>query len=507
MTSNRTAKIVSLLAVLVIPSTASAYEAATTHAGITEQAAYASDLHDWLRKGWALDRGLWQRLSLRPKRMKPERRWIFVRDLFTLNPAHGYTPTAQLVGRALSWLKAGSVLEAVPSSRIRHHFLDGRTGKGLHQKAGRKWLAWKIRFWDYLYGGGTLAGAMTGANFDLTGKSALQWAHAPSNRYGLRSHWRHRREAVAARSPNERLHELAMSLVTMGALAHLLQNMACPSYVRNDFIVSHLRKDGAVGETPYARYVARQLGRSGIPKLTGKRVRRYRFDALFYNPEGTGLAQTTARSYFSPGSLPEPVEAEPKKAKKHLQAFAEKWPRPVLQPIDWKLEEGQTRYIRRKHTSVGFGSIRVAAYGVSPTGLLRFWLERRVYGDYAAELLPRAVRYTEALIAYLLRGRLALSTKKGDEAAGSIAVENDGVPLSSGRLVVMSQDAKGVRTAVLEKKLSASIAAGGLISTVPRSKLGPDAQGVAVLFEGKDAKGERIVASGFAPLSAFGPSK
>jgi hypothetical protein len=499
--SARATCLVLLIAGCLAPRLAHGYEAATTHPGITEQAAYASDLHDWFRSTWELDQGLWERLSLRPKMIPADRRWVFIRDLFRLNPAHGYAPSSKLDNRALHWLMAGSVLEAIPSSRVRHHFLDGRTGKGLREKAGKKGLARKLRLWDYLYGGGTLAGALTGANFDLRGKSALRWAHAKSNHYSLAEHWRHRYQAMVARHGRARLHELTMALVTMGALSQLLQNMGCPSYVRNDFITSHLRQGNILGETPYARYVAEQFGRSGIPKLSGKRVRQRRFDDLFFNSKATGLAQTTARHYFSPGTLPQPVTFEPsKEAQKHLASFEKKWPRPELSPLDWKLQPGQTRYLERSQSSSGFGPIRLAAYGVSPHGELRFWLERRVYRDYASELLPRVVRYTEALIAFLLRGQLELTAVKEGKSE-MIAVKNNGVPLASGQLVVLAQNRKGKRASIARKKISSKVENGATLVEIARSTLPADTRAIAAVFKGTDTQKQRLVADGFAPLA------
>jgi hypothetical protein len=266
--------------------------------------------------------------------------------------------------------------------------------------------------------------------------------------------------------------------------------------VRNDFVVSHLKKSPSWGKSPYALYVARRYGRYGLPRLQGKRVRRNTLRAFFKNKKQTGLAQTTARNYFSPGSLPPPKKVENMaRITGHLKRFGRKrFARPPVWPLPLKsLEAGQTTYLVRRKTRKGFGPIRVAAYGISPQGTLKFWLERRVYENYAAELLPRAVRFSEGLIAYLLRGKLSFVQK---EKSATIRIVNKGPGLAKGRLRVLIEDAAGKRTVYKKAQISTPRVKGKVLTTLSRSAFPKHTRAVAVAFLGTDTYGEPIVCEG-----------
>ena len=472
-----------------------AYHAETTHAGITQVAAQGSGLHSWLKDTMHMDQGLWEQLSLKPRRMTRVRRWVLVQDLFRLNPVHGYAPSRNLENRATGWLTAGSVLEATPSSRIRHHFFDPRTGKGLRQKKGRLGYSAKVRLWDYFYGSGSLAGMLTGANFDLTGKSALKWALHSSNKYGLEAHFKHRHLAQTSKTLSKRRHHLVMSLLSMGALAHLVQKMACPSYVRNDYVVAHLERGSIPGGTPLARFTSKRYGRAGIPKAKGKGPFVSRFRDFFVNDKGTGLAQTTAENYYSPGTLPSLGEkkAPPEKTSKtKTDSSASKT---LLSHLPGKLfqglKPGEARYLRRKSTRPGFGPIRLLAYGKTPEGDKAVWMDRRVYADYAQELIPRATLSTKGLFRFLLRGRL--SVRKVGEM---FAVINTGVALGKGVVEIYAETKNEERTRVGRTPLNKKVAAKELAAKLSSKKLPTETRRVVAVFKGVDRQKEPLVGSG-----------
>jgi len=52
---------------------------------------------------------------------------------------------------------------------------------------------------------------------------------------------------------------------------------------------------------------------------------------------------------------------------------------------------------------------------------LGYVLDRRVFQDYAAKLLPRAIGYSAGLIDYFFRGRMELTVQRPDQASGSPA--------------------------------------------------------------------------------------
>lgn len=471
-----------------------AFQAESTHAGITEAAAQVGGIHDWLKRNFKLDRGLLDTLELVPQEMTRVRRWFFAQDVFRLNPAEGYAPSRDLRNRAIGWLAAGSVLEAIPSSRIRNHFLNPSNGKGLRQ--ADRGLSMKVRVWDFLYGGGSLAGLVTGANFDLTGKSALRWGVSRNNYYNLHEHMRHRYLAQTSADEKIRHHHLAMALVTMGALAHLLQKMACPSYVRNDYVVSHLEQGSVLGGTPFARYVAWRYGRSGIPASRNDSVRFDRFEDFFMNNKNTGLAQTTALNYLSPGTLPA-IEGDDNTARNSFSDRAKKLltNKDVMRSIPRNLFEvlgpGETAYYTRKSTSEEYGPIRLFAYGKSPGGKDRVWLDRRVYEDYAGELIPRAVEYTRGFFDYLIRGKLLLRNN-GEH----LEALNNGVALGSGRIEFFAQAKNGRRRLVHRETVQNKTGNEEPVASVSSQKLPRGTVKVAVVFKGQDHRGELVVSEG-----------
>jgi len=470
--------------IVVGPARVDAYEAARTHAGMSEAAA-AGELGSWLESAWGLDRGLWTKLKLSLRSVPIQRRWFLTQDLFRLDPAGGYAPSARLVNRAMGWFVAGSVLEAIPPARIRNHFLDPSTLKGLHQRRGHRALSIKLRWWDYVFGGGSFAGFVTGANFDLDGMSAVAWLRSKRNEYGLIKHWEYRKWAVMASSAKVRAHAEAMSLLTMGAIVHVLQDMACPSHVHNDFIASHLgRTNGAMPGSPYERFVARWYGRYAVATMSVASVERSRFEDFFVGKDGKGLAQVTARQFLSPGCLPAPFFVGDTSTVETVERMLTKRRFLVAhRPLELDRARRGPVYLRR----VKQPRDRVAAYEVDRRGFLRFWFDRRVLRDYARRLVPLAIAYTKGMIRYLTRGRLRLRMDRG-----KMAVINAGVTLSRGELVVLIEDRQGRRTVLKTVAVTHPVPKGAQLTIFSLRRPRP----LAVVFEGRDSGGHHLVAEG-----------
>jgi len=130
---------------------------------------------------------------------------------------------------------------------------------------------------------------------------------------------------------------------------------------------------------------------------------------------------------------------------------------------------------------------RLAAYEVDRRGFLRFWFDRRVLGDYALRLVPLAIAYTKGMIRYLTRGRLALKVDRG-----RVSVINTGVTLGRGRLVILAEDRQARRTVLKRVDVTHPVRKGGRLATLSLGR----PRFLAVMFEGKDAEGEYLVAEG-----------
>lgn len=255
------------LAALVLARSpgAHAYEPATTLAGLTEQAALASRLHQVLAERFGRDNGLLDLVRLHLVLLpEPRARDLRVR-LLALDPAEGYAPedTAErpLAMRAperqsaIGWLMAGTVIESVPAWRERHHFLDPATGQGLHGRAGQSALG--VRFAAVGQGVSSVRNLFTGTAFDGTGRPATEWLEAADNDLSLREFRRAYEQAVLLPERAERDTALVQLLLCAGAALNLLEAAGDPAQVHNRF---DLLREGR-----YQRFVARRYGRAGIP--------------------------------------------------------------------------------------------------------------------------------------------------------------------------------------------------------------------------------------------------
>lgn len=478
------------LSVWVAP--AGAYEPASTHAGMTERAAlHGHLLHRYLTSVHGLPLGIFEPVQLDPARLPYLHREDLRQAFIALDPVKGYRPSAQNINRALAWLTAGSVVEELPFSRGRHHFLNPRTGRGLRNTKGRWGLSLRMRFLDSMEGGGSFGGIWTGANFNLSGKSVLTWARYKHNDLSLPRHLTHRMTALTAPTRAGRRHALAMALLTAGALLHLLQDMAVPAHVRNDFARTYLAQRSNIEldrASAYETQVRKAYGRSGIPKVRGTIPKFTRFNRFFKNSRGTGLAQTTQRGYFSLGSLPKPALLQRGTTSEALHAAlrkAMKIPGPPIKGLRLRSAGGAGLYYGTQSNPYLF------AYRVTRRGRLEFTLDDRCYKTAATRLVPAAVRYSAGLLAHLLRGRVALQAQ-----GGHLVGRHSGPALGAGTVTVLWDDAKGRRTRLQRTATQAGLKVGAALVSVDLSTLPKAARQVVIAWSGKDAHGEPLVMGG-----------
>jgi hypothetical protein len=426
-----------IIAIFMLSAAAWAYEA-PTHAGLTERAALAAGLHQRLAADFARALGLYESLQLAAGDAELERR------LGKLDPEGGYAPDVRRQ-TVLGWIVAGAVLEGVPAARIRNHFFDPSSGAGLDQN-GR---ALRTRVGAAVSGIGSLRGIFTGANFDGSGRSSLEWLAAPRevNDWGLQRFLDERERAVAAATAAERDDALVRALLAAGAIAHLVEDAGDPAFVHDDWQRA-IAADGA----PYERWVAARYGRLAIPAPAPSGVARAHLADIIHDSAGQGLADRTARRFFSPGSLPAMRAAIP----------------PALQP-----PASPAGYVASADVA------HLAAYQKQPAGVV-YWLDERCHKDYADALLPEIERAVITALDLLFRGRLEIAA-----ADGQIEVRAADVTLGKGRVTLFADDDQGNR-----KKLASAEITGGA-EVLLRAPV--TAKRVAALFRGVDAAGEPIV--------------
>src|SRR5262249_8936495 len=108
-----------------------------------------------------------------------------------------------------------------------------------------------------------------------------------------------RERAAQAPTPAERDDALARALLAAGAILHVLEDAGDPAFVRNDFRVE-LEQNRA----PYDRFVARRYGPLAVPEPGGAPIVRAHLVELLHDKQGGGLAERTARRFFTDGTLP-----------------------------------------------------------------------------------------------------------------------------------------------------------------------------------------------------------
>jgi hypothetical protein len=485
-----------VVAALLTPAPARAYDAATTHAGLTARAAFASQLHRVLAERLGLGRGLLEPLTIVPEHLAGVDVRELKRRLDALDPAQGYRPEG-LSAAALAWLEAGSVIEQIPAERGRNHFLEPRSGRGLDNRVPG--LSLKTRLVSALELGGTFAGIFTGVNFDLSGQSSLAWLEDGDNDLSLTRFLDARERAAVSELPAARTTALAYSLLCAGAILHLLEDAGEPAHVRNDYRVAfgqRIGTDVVDRGSRFEHHVARTYAFAALPAI-GAPVRRLRLRDYFVAPDGRGLAQRTQRRFFSPGTLPRPLPVAGLTAAEVVKAVntAAAFPAPRVRALDLGAAARGGAYLASP------GVPYLVAYRIDSRGLLSFWLDERTDAAYARALLPEVGAYAAGLLDHLFRGHLAFASAHAPGArpahGASVVLSNAGPPLAAGKLTVLAEDSRGRRHAVAIRDLERPTPTGGRLLALPLPR---GAVRLVAAFRGTDASGDPLVVVEEAPL-------
>lgn len=473
-----------LAAALGLTAPASAWEAETTHAGLTERAALHAGLHAHLRDHLGLELGLFMPLIV-PRADAP----ALFRVLAALNPIHGYVPDVNGRMLALAWLSVGSVIADVPVAHAAHHFFHPATGRGL----GDRTLGWTERL------GHRLRATALGADLVRSGNPAPDWLLDPANPMGFTSFIAQYEKAVSASTTGERRRHLAAALLAAGAMLHVLQDMGSPSHVRND-LAAHLDLVGTDRfdrGSRFERIAALSHGRLGVPAPgTGPSagsIQATSLRAFFTTPEGTGLADRTARRWFSAHTLPAPVRVRAgmgstEIAQRLRQGLAHPEPAP---PSRLDLETARVRAARW----VDSEGVCVASYQIDTKDRLVWFLDDPCVNEQVAAILPVVTAYSAAFLDWLFRGTLALEPAEGGLA---VTIPETGAALGTGTLTLFWDDERGARTPLGAPVNVTSGPAGQALTRAPAPPA--NAHAVAALFRGVDSTGEPVVAVGYRAL-------
>jgi hypothetical protein len=458
---------VSLLA--LAPATAPAWEAATTHAGLTEQAALGSSLHERLIRDFGLERGLYEILAVPPHD---------ARDLIALlarfNPSDGFQPDGRGRLSAIGWLVAGAAVADSPARHFVNHFYDPRRRRGLR---GRDLggLVERARL--------KLASLVSGGELPVAGRSALSWLTDASNPMNTTGFWGQYDRAVMARTPAERARHLAGALTAAGALLHVLEDMGSPSHVRDDLRahadpLSELPGDRG---SRFERLAALAYGRLGVPAPTTRPIAPKKLTDYLASQDGRGLADRTAAGFTSAYTLPADRIIEHDTLR--LSAADLGLPAEVA---GIEVARSGGRGAVRDARGVCLANYRVV------DGRLTFSLDDDCALEQIAVLLPETAGYATSMLDSLFRGSLTLAS-----SGSSITVSVGTVPLGKGTLLVLWDDARGVRSELQHIDVRGG-GAGRTLGSVARAPAG--AVRVVALYRGVDLAGEPLSATGTTAL-------
>ena len=449
---------------LLVASPALAWEPSSTHAGLTEQAALASRLHKRLVT-LGFNGGLFEPLTI-PPADAPK----LIEALKLLSPTHGAVPDARGRQVALGWLAAGAALADVPAKHGANHFYDPATKKGWSDpdRGVINALSDKVRE------------VIGRASLPSKGVPAPEWVTHKDNPLNADNFYSQYAKAVTAATPGERSRHMAAALVAAGAILHTLGDLGAPSRVRGD-TAAHLEPLGGGPDdlgSRFERIAALAYGRLGVP-APSRIVTRTRLRDFFSTPDGQGLADLVARTYFSPNTLPANTRIGGDSFKPKLAR-----PQPTvperLNLMAASREEGTM--LRDKAGTC------LARYRVE-RGVVEFWLDDECLLEQVTAVLPEVSAFETGLLEFLLRGELSISLTNEIVVAGAA-----GSSFGPGTVEVLVEDARGVRTKI------ASVDAKPGQSELLRVAAPAAGVRVVAVYRGVDALGEPIVAVGAMPL-------
>jgi hypothetical protein len=462
-----------LMAIVVSAADARAWEAASTHAGLTESAALGSKAHNALTDAHGRALGWYEPLTVPPSAAPG-----LYTKLASLEPSEGYVPDTRGRQTALGWLLAGTVIADLPSTNGRNHFYDpvhktGLTGKNLR---GLK------RFVET-----RLFAKLVSEVAATSGMAAPDWIVAKQNDLGMDRYWNELEASATAPTKAARDQHLAFALLCAGAMLHVLEDVGSPSRARDD-LVEHLSTLGAGPEdrgSRFERLAALGYGRLGVPLSKTPVVRTHARD-YFTAADGKGLADLTNQRWFSSGTLPGRTTITSGEDPKAVVAAVVKTLR-FASPAPTKLDLDEA--------ASDAGAVLHDANGVC---LAEYRLRGDVLGwsigedcaaDQIATILPVVSSYTTGFLDFLMRGTLVV------DATGAVTVGP--TALGGGALQILAEAADGTR-----KPLDTTATAGGEAGTELTSgvELPEGTVRVIAVFRGKDTSGEPLVAVGTAAV-------
>ncbi|MBI4825847.1 MAG: hypothetical protein HY807_05435 [Nitrospirae bacterium] len=417
------------------------YDDQTTHPDITNKAVIdASSLDTFMRTSLGFEKGVNSRF-----------------------PSNSQDPTTS----ALELLMTGSTDEDSPACRASNHFHDPlKTWNQSGMSDEPSWLDAKCLFWLPKFSN------ITWATGYLSPPPVGQKQTFSSDPYYAPINWDKARNyfymALTATAKEDREANFASTFKTVGHVLHLLEDMAVPAHVRNDF-TSHVAFNKITSDdfvkwfgNHYEYYVQTHTNtvtsipasdiNNNYPSFTNPRLTDF-WDTDQYtgdNPSSglnIGLAEFTNANYLSDSTIPYtlrmpyhmytyPKIDDPNK----LQICSDYEPGSLDKRVYLsRIDRGPCPLITEARTvdhfaALGFwndfsvNTIIDSFLHNDPTMLVTpISLDDNVHKTYANDLIPRAVGYSAGLLDYFFRGDIDLiETDQGNVIVNNTNEEIDG---------------------------------------------------------------------------------
>lgn len=458
---------------------AHAWDPSTTHAAMTREAVVRSQMHvRWMDQS-GLTRGVFTAVRVLPQDLDEATVRALRVAMRRVHEASGGAPLggpgacpgpsapASTQARcidgdawemtALGWIQLGVVLETAPRNRLLHHFANGQ------DPAAASWsdpeLPGVVLRNKAMRAEGSIARAANRSAFSGGATSAVAWLSDTTDPWAPPATLAHLQAAETATDPRVRDRELALGLVGLGALLHVVQDQSVPAHARGDLTaffapLSPIRGDRGL---PLQEFVRVLYGRTSVPGALALSPRDASARSTPLAPtlhqhligagEYEGLTRFAQDHFWSESSLPAPVAVSPQlDATEAATAVLGETPGLAARELDgahlapWPASTG---YLR---SSSGRG---LAAFDTDEEGRVRLFLDRRIYRDQAAHLIPAGIEASASVLDLLFP---AFPEHTVDFDTGVLDLDLTQGPYNP-TLVVLTEDASGSRTELQRVKL------------------------------------------------------
>lgn len=386
-------KLVIILLVLIWNSSVNAYEDKITHPELTKKAIASSNLESYLisNLGNIFSNGI-EKTFINGKSV---RNWLTGGS--TAEDAIICRRSTHFLNPLRQWLYAGM------NEFLVNDFCTSYQQPGANSKYSA--LTWVTGY--ETYGGPTVS----------RNNQSMGWDNARSYFYS----------ALTSNTNADRDAYFAQTFQAVGQVLHLLQDMAVPGHVRNDFVTSHLLQKGT--NNPYELYVRNHneliTGLQNVikPQFTSPRITDFwdisdgslvpNVPDAILNPAlqiKSGLAEYTNANFVSEGTLftNSNTFLYPALGSTEVQDIV------IQDPLNPGATKTRAYYYKtqdweKNYLLAGVDLITFSNLESSPSFTHIAPLDDKVHEHYAKLLLPRAVGYSAALLDYFFRGALDVS--------------------------------------------------------------------------------------------------